>query len=148
MMSESNMSDKSQSNLTSSLQTLCAQCYFRWKEEKIDSFKRHQRFKLLHGFFMMRRKNQSNPNDVPTWLTHFFNQTESILFNEQNKELDDSHFLEILSNNRFEEVAKLFKNEEELMAIMEFERTLNDHYRGAKRQHWFSETQPSHKFTY
>ena len=148
MMSGSNMSNESQSNLTSSLQTLCAQCYFRWKEEKIDSFKRHQRFKLLHGFFMIGRKNHPNPNDVPTWLTHFFNQTESILFNEQNKELDDSHFLEILSNNRFEEVAKLFKNEEELMAIMEFERTLNDRYQEAKLKNWFAEIRPNHKFTY
>ena len=142
------MNDKFQSNLTSSLQALCAQCYFRWKEEKIDSFKSNQRFKLLHGFFMMGRKNQSNPNEIPAWLTHFFVQTESILLNEQNKELDDSHFLEILSNNRFEEVAKLFKDEEELMAIMEFERTLNDHYREAKLQNWFSEVRPNHKFTY
>lgn len=142
------MSNESQSNLTSSLQALCAQCYFRWKEEKIDSFKNHQHFKLLHGFFMMGRKNQPNPNDVPTWLNHFFAQTESILFNEQNKELDDPQFLEILSNNQFKEVAKLFKDEEELMAIMEFERTLNDHCREAKLQNWFTEVQPTKKFTY
>lgn len=142
------MSNESKSNLTSSLQTLCAQCYFRWKEEKIDSFKSHQRFKLLHGLFMIGRKNQPNPNNVPTWLTHFFTQTESILFNEQNKELDDPDFLEILSNNHFEEVAKLFKDEEELIAIMEFERILNDRYQEAKLKNWFAEIRPNHKFTY